>query len=456
MSLTEQVNHEQLTIRSLELWGVVFLVALLLLLALTFATSPLNGEDYALTKQFSDTSTLDRLFWVIERSEHQIKNWNARLGEQLSIFWLAMPRAWFTVASVLAAASFTFLLALFATPESRWNRETLVVAWFLSMAACLLFWPRLEIFFWRTTAAGYLQPLVFTLLLLLPFYSVHACRILLRGWAGGVLFALLGLICGLSFENVPPALLPYMALMTWHSWRVRSDYQFKLGLILLFYLVGWCLLMAAPSTQSRTAWYAANYNIPEPSLSYFYGKMLEVLVVFFETSTSLLMVIAFSAMITFYLCRGIWRQPIHFYLLCIPAALCVASVIKAPYIEPRAFSLTWCMLLIILVRLVQAGILATSARSARNFTVCLGVVSVGFAGQIFADYLDFSNKVSLRNDKVMAKLGTSECRSGLPFKVIPPRADVPPRTLNNREDWVQYNIPQMNIYFNCNLRLPAQ
>lgn len=452
-NLVTYTYSERTAMQDAEPWAAVFLAALLLVVALTFSISPMNGEDYALTKQFFDVDMFDRLSWVVERSGRQVKTWNARLGEQLSIFWLSMPPIWFAVTNLVAVASFTFLLALFATPEISWNRQTIVVACFLSMAACLLFWPRLEIFFWRTTAAGYLQPLVMTLLLTLPFYSVPACRTLLRGWAGGVLFILLGLICGLSFENVPPALLPYMALMTWCSWRMRSEYWIKLGLVALSYLMGWCLLMAAPSTQSRTAYYYKAFNIQEPSVLYFYRKALDALEIFFMSSAPLILALVALTSITIYLHRGLLRQPIRFYLLCIPAGLCVASVIKAPYIEPRAFSLAWCILLIFLVRVVQIGMQAISARAAQAFIACLGVVSIGLAGQIFTEYLDFSRKISLRNEKIMEKSKSAECQSGLIFEIIPIRNDLSPRILNNREEWVRHSIPQMNSYFNCNLRL---
>src|SRR5215204_538305 len=88
----------------------------LLLLALfagTFAISPLNGEDYALTTRQDGMDLPQRLLWVVARSHTQVMNWNARLGEQLAIFWLMQPRFLFVVANTLAFVAFCSLIAAF-------------------------------------------------------------------------------------------------------------------------------------------------------------------------------------------------------------------------------------------------------------------------------------------------------------------------------------------------------
>src|SRR5688572_27539073 len=244
----------------MELWAALFLSLLLLSSAIIFAVSPMNGEDYALTKLFTDASLLDRVTWAIEKSIDQSTHWNARLGEQFSIFWLSMPGALFAIANLIAISSFVFLIALFATPQDKWRRNTLIVTSFLAITACFLLWPRLEVFFWRTTAAGYLQPLVLTLLFLLPFYSLPSCRFFLGSWRGSVIFFVLGLLCGLSFENIPPALLPYMVLITYRHLTEKTDFSARLGMATLFYFLGWVLLMIAPSTAARTAYYVSVAN----------------------------------------------------------------------------------------------------------------------------------------------------------------------------------------------------
>ena len=53
-----------------------------LIFGITFFISPLNGEDFALTRQFGAFDLSERLPWVVDRSVQQITEFNARLGEQ--------------------------------------------------------------------------------------------------------------------------------------------------------------------------------------------------------------------------------------------------------------------------------------------------------------------------------------------------------------------------------------
>ncbi|KHA72105.1 hypothetical protein NZ35_17125 [Pseudomonas chlororaphis] len=439
---------------NIELWAFFFLPLLMLLSVLIFAVSPMNGEDYALTKPFIDASFFERASWAIERSIHQSTSWNARLGEQLAIFWLAMPKVWFSVANLISMTLFTFLLALYATPQRKWSRNSLMLSSLLVVSAFFLIWPRLEIFFWQTTAAGYLQPLVATLLLLLPFYSSRVCRSLLSTWPSTAVLALLGLLCGLSFENVPPALLPYMALIIFFHFKEKSEFRIQLGMIALAYFVGWALLMNAPSTHARTAYYVHALNLPEESIGYLLAKGFTVLHTFATVSAPLLVTLVTVFIISLFLKTKPWRLPIEFYLLFLPAALCVASVIKAPYIEPRAFTLTWAILIIVIVRLTYKILQSSPERLAQAATILLGTVSVGLAGQVFFEYLDYSRKVSIRTDYIIEKQSSNECKEGLTIHTFPITSDI--RLINNREDWVANNLPQVSNYFSCKLRLSAQ
>ncbi|MDR6929403.1 DUF6056 family protein [Pseudomonas sp. BE134] len=451
------VEHQDFTKQniamSMELWIFVLFTLLMLLSALTFSISPTNGEDYALSKPFTNASIFERASWAIERSILQSTHWNARLGEQLAIFWMAMPRVWFSIANLIFMSLLAFLLALFATPQEKWNRNTLMLSSLLVIAAFFLLWPRLEIFFWRTTAAGYLQPLVMTLLLLLPFYSSRACQLLLSTWPSTALLVLLGLLCGLSFENVPPALLPYMALITCLHFKEKTEFRIQLGLMVLIYLLGWALLMIAPSTHTRTAYYISALNIPPPSLDYFLQQILAVSHAFVAVSAPLLGALITVLLISLFLKTKSWRQPARFYLLLVPAALCIASVVKAPYIEPRAFTLAWTILIILIVRFAYELLQQLPIRWAQAVTICLGIVSIGLAAQVFSEYLDYSRQVSRRIDFIMEKQNSNECKEGLSIQIIPSNSDI--RLLNNREDWVASNLPQVSQYFNCKLRLSA-
>ncbi|EFQ61924.1 hypothetical protein PFWH6_4326 [Pseudomonas fluorescens WH6] len=440
---------EQNSISSTTLLTAIFLFLLLLISALTFSISPMNGEDYALSRIFENVSLFDRFDWALGKSTHQIQHWNARFGEQLSIFWLAMPKAWFSIATILFISLFTFLLALISTPQEKWNTESLVLSSMLAIATCFLLWPRLEMFFWQTATAGYLQPMALTLILILPFHSSGVCKRLLSSWSGTLAFVVLALICGVSFENVPPSLIPYMVCVAYTNHKKDKTFSLKISLIILAYLISWTCLMLAPSTKFRTAYYIEALHIPAPSLNYYFWQAIAIIQAFFSSSAKLLITLIAILAFATYLKIKIWNQPIKFYLLLIPAALCVASVIKAPYIEPRAFFLTWVILIIFIVRCFYEVVATISNRSAVIAIVGLGLASIGMGAQVFSEYLEYARKVSLRAEFIMTNQGTHECQEGLSIELIPVRNDI--RILNNREEWVASSLTQVSKYFNCQL-----
>src|SRR5436190_24188256 len=100
-------------------------ISLLAGFALTFAISPLNGEDYALTMRPDGMNLLQRLFWVVGRSHTQVMEWNARLGEQLAILWLIQPRFLFVAVNTLAFVAFCVLLATLAIAPASVDRRFL-------------------------------------------------------------------------------------------------------------------------------------------------------------------------------------------------------------------------------------------------------------------------------------------------------------------------------------------
>lgn len=442
---------EQNSISSMTLLTAIFLFLLLLISALTFSISPTNGEDYALSRIFENVSLFDRFDWALDKSTHQIQHWNARFGEQLSIFWLAMPKAWFSIATVLFISLFTFLLALISTPQERWNIESLTLSSMLAIATCFLLWPRLEIFFWQTATAGYLQPMALTLILILPFHSSSICKRLLNSWSGTLAFIVLASICGLSFENVPPSLIPYMVCVACINHKKDSAFSWKFSLIILAYIISWTCLMLAPSTKFRTAYYIEALHIPAPSLVFYFWQAIAVIQAFFSSSAKLLAALIAVIALAAYLKIKVWNQSIRFYLLLIPAALCVASVIKAPYIEPRAFFLTWVVLTIFVVRCFYEVVASISRRFAVIAILGLGLASIGMAAQVFSEYLEYARKVSLRTEFIMTKQGTQECQEGLSIELIPVRNDI--RVLNNREEWIASSLTQVSKYFNCQLAI---
>ncbi|MNG03927.1 hypothetical protein D3C84_870280 [compost metagenome] len=150
---------------------------------------------------------------------------------------------------------------------------------------------------------------------------------------------------------------------------------------------------------------------------------------------------------------NVFRQSFRCWGLVIAAGICAASLIKAPYIEPRAFSLTWVILIMFIVRFALGVLDGLSENYKFVFLVFLGLLSLGVASQAASEYLEYSNKVKARSDYIFSKIGSVECKSGLKVKLIETASA--PRILNNREEWVGASLSQVSNYFGCELRIPG-
>jgi hypothetical protein len=429
--------------------AIVGLTLLLFVFTLTFTFSPLNGEDYALTGQLDGLTTLERALWIVHRSVLQVSSWNARFGEQLSIFWLSVPDIYFTMANTVTFLSFGVLLALFSVEEKSWSISRITVATFLSIAICYMFWPRLEFFFWRTTAAGYFQPLTMTLLVVLFFHSSIFGNALIKNKIYLLAVLPLGFLSGFSFENIPPAVAPYLALRVFFQYRDRNNNFKPLTVLLIVYLVGWITLMFMPSTSFRADWYRIHMGTPPISIDYLLRQAVQIIKVFITTSSTLLGLL----IILFFWCSFRHKESplrnLDILALGLPALLCGGVLLVSPYIEPRAFSLAWAFVIIFIVRLIDRQL---SYQLPRLFTVallCITLASTCMSVVVFKAYFEFSEKVNSRFSYIKSFEENENCKTGVGISLIKTNWDA--RILNNREEWMVSNPDHLTNYFKCKI-----
>ena len=397
----------------------------LLLYAVIFRLSPMNGEDYALARPLGSTGAT--WAWILARSAVQIGHWNARLGEQLSIFWLAQPQGWFLAAALLVFLALNVLLALLVS-GSRGLAEKAG----LCLGLVFLLWPRMEVFFWRTAEAGYLQPMVLTLYCLYWYSSDEALESLAASRIRLLLVSLVACLAGLSFENVPPAGLAYMA----GSLALCRDRRARLvGLLPALALgLGWALLLTAPSTALRRAHYDQLFGVKAHDAAYAWGRIRDVARVFWASSRPLACAAAAAAL---YLARQSPRLP-RLPLAALAAALVVASVVAAPYTEPRAFLLAWCLMLAVVMEALHVAL----GRHAwvRPAVVVLLLGSLGCQVWAYGLYSDFARRVSSRESAILAQPSAS-------VALAPLGGDYDPRYLNNRDEWCLASPMKVYAYF---------
>ena len=216
--------------------------------------SPLNGEDFALTRDMAGVAPMDRFGWIIERSSAQITQWNARLGEQLAILWLSVPRIYFVRRRQPRCCSSVPWLPCMGAGKRIAIRSCMAQSTRWRCSGCS---GRVTKFFWTTAQAAYFQPMILTLLLMSFYFTAEATQKLGESNLRCLVAVVLACLVGLSFENVPPALGAGMGLVLLLNGRARWRVRAVVPIIAL--AAAWGVLMLAPSTAIRRAAYAAMY-----------------------------------------------------------------------------------------------------------------------------------------------------------------------------------------------------
>ncbi len=423
---------------------ICLLVSLFAVNALTFSVSPLNGEDFGLSRLGGYGRFTETLLWIGHRSAFQMAHWNARLGEQLAIFWMAMPGPWFTAASMVAFAGLCWCIAAIARQSIRFDRAFLS-GWLVASSLCWLVWPRMEMFFWRTAAAEYLQPLVLNLLVALVFVADDFRLTVTRSPYRVAAAAAVALLAGMSFENVPPALLVYFA---WRVLRIRRQGGGRIWSLLSLaavYSLGWIALLMAPSTKLRIAYFNALFHVPMMSFAYLAGRARDVVNVFRLSSFELLVVFSCCLLLGFLRPRAVKKQLLASLEFLLPGLLSCASLAFAPYSEPRSFALLWVAMLVSVVCVFGQW------ESVNIPALVLAVLALGAAAGVYGDYARFGEQANRRFDTIVANIGQPACATGLEVPRLRTGASL--RILNNRDEWVAASLNQVDHYFGCHVVL---
>ena len=407
-----------------------------ILYAIIFMTSPLNGEDYALTRNFQGHKFLFRLQWIVARAVEQSVSWNARFGEQLAIFWLSMPKIYFALFSTAAFVLFNFLLATIVSGSNAAAIKTV-----LSAAVIFALWPGMEIFFWGTANAGYLFPLILTLGCVYWYRSDTAIVRLCTSRFLFIFVAVVAFLAGASFENTPVAVMFFM-LVSLLLARPRMG-AWK-GLVPVSSMaIGWMVLILAPSTQHRREFYKDMYGIEGYSLEYFAGRSADVVGVFLDASWMLLVLTIGSVIV-------VWKSSSdkkRMLLSIVVMLLVIASLVAAPYTEPRAFSLAWALM----VSLTLSGLFLLLGRLPKYHlgVAALCAVFLYFPLKAGAMYGDLADRLNERDFYIRKMSKTRACSDGIEVDAI--KVTYPYKYVNNRDEWYLGNPGFISLFYQCKI-----
>ena len=396
----------------------------------------MNGEDYALAIPPSEGGLIDRLQAIWLKAVHHAWTWNGRLGELLSIFFLSIPRGVLLFAQVATALGFLALCLRMAG-----HQVIGAAAAAFALGLFCLIWPRMELVYWSTVSIGYLLPISLTLLLMLVVSDARFAALVLLRRDGLVAVAGLALMVGFSFENLPPAIALFVALV---AALQPAHLRRRLLLIAALVLVGWVALMLLPSTSFRQIFYRERLNAPDLGIGYVIDRAKEVTAQFLESSSVLLVVSSVAAFVVLKR-EGLSPDGKKLALLFVPAVLAVGAVVASPYTEPRSFALAWAIMLVFVFR--------AFAELPKSWQTGLAVV-VGFAGlaaalQTFTEYRAFAGSVAARDAIIEQAKKSGQCDDGLALDLI--TTDAPIRELNNRDRWVMFSQPTFGRYWGCKI-----
>lgn len=412
--------------------GILAAASAFLVVLLSAAIAPMNGEDFGLTRRFTTETAFERLSFAFSRSGAQIENWNARLGEQFAIFSLSLPNWFMIIIAIISLFALTKVIAKIA--DIKCDNVFAFLTTF-SIIICLL--PSFELITWKTILAGYTVPLIITLYVSTVFLAKETMITVVMSKPRLLFFVSLAFLAGVSFENVPVAIVVFMLLSLTFNKMLKSS----LTLAPLACLIGWALLMSAPSTANRVALYKKMYGFKGFSIDYFINRTLDVLLNFYNT-TIWLFVISAICLLTLIAYKKITKEIVF---LIIAALMVVGSMVVSPYTEPRSFALAWCVMIAVVTRAIfNFATITTKA------AVIFGIIGVATSLNLFSITLNFNNLMTERESYILSNLGKSSCKEGL--FVSTPHSVNDYRFINNRDIWYFNNISQISKYYECNLK----
>lgn len=433
------VAHEPRSKLKLNVLWIAATVSLILY-SVVFTLAPnTNGEDLAFRRrQWGDESVAERFQWIFDRSLDQISLWNARLGEQFSIFWLNVPDFLFSLAAVATLVLIAFLIATTGGGGSPPVANQVAMALLLVIAL----WPSMDVLFWKTAQAGYLQPLILFFFSTVFFQRASSGKI--RGTPVEIFVASIAtFFAGLSFENTP-VVLGVVILVVGGNVLFRATLWLKWWVPILSLFLGWLILVTAPSTQYRIRFYRESFDTPSSSLEYIaLSRIPDVLTKLIGSSWIL---IAFWAIALVWLV--VQKKNVRIALASVVGLLTnIVTLVPAPYTEPRTFLFAWGLMVAVLVHVIlslEQSWIRKLLSWAASATAVLTLVYLAPGYEAFGRALD------ARDSYLISVAGSSECKSGVYISRI--STTLPLRFLNNREEWVFASLNQVSERYGCKIK----
>lgn len=444
--------------------AVYVVITAILIFFLTINTlTPMMGEDFILVawpQDYTATGVWDLLQKLGARIYDQMTGFNARLGEQLAIICSCLSKPVFNILNSLMALYYLWLMQLYAF-GSRDPGENVVLRLLVGFSMIILLHNTLgDAFFWRDGSANYLWALCFLLTFGLPircYTSMHSRDIIGKSIPKTIFWIILGFFAGFTNENtVFMFAMLYAGVIVVHLIKKRPIPVWLYGTFISL-MIGYVMLLTAPSTIFRIHFYREIFDLPDPpTISNLIQNIPMVIARFWKDEKSMVLVTATIILLGLYVhLRGFdsvkerkWEairqlEPFGYLML---TALSCGVLVASPYIETRSFMIT-CFMMEVCTVYYSDLLLKKLAfpRLTRTLSVVLVAATLPCIFQIYKTYYEYHDFCVQRE----AELRLS--RDGLFYwgEYYGPRYS---RILTTREDYLDWASGDTSVYFGKSIK----
>lgn len=444
------------------------------LIAVNYHT-PLIGEDFALSPvkaahQFGPLK--EKLGLIVDKIILQSSHWNARLGEQLAIFFLGFHKGYFNLLNSVVAATYFYTIFLYAFGRvADFRRRRDIYPFIISFALVIFLMPAFgEIYFWTTGACNYLWACELILIFGLPYRLLLSGKdVLSRRRTLLPLFCMLGFLAGMSSENSAVvfgvlilAIILYFIVKKRRlsAWIYCGGISLSAGILYLYF---------SPSTKIRLDYYNKAHGVGKVTFSTYILRAWDVAKDFVWSNKYLIGLFIVLLLFYFFQRKRDFISALHssseygenenngvqevFVVLFLLTLTCIALAVLVvpPYHEQRSFFLTVTMLIIVIVRLFSEITRNSSPLAKRVTHLVLLVIfflTILKSFLIYEKYVFFHNEATMRDVRIkqLAQEKVKEIK-------VAPFLTRTRRELNTREGYVIGNIQYFMYYGVDNIRI---
>lgn len=433
------------------IYSVVILMGMFLFLLVVNYNTPMIGEDFALSPTLENKehlSFMDTVSWVIDRIQIQSTTWNARLGEQLAIVFLAFNKDYFNILNSIVALIYGYLIFLYAfNRKMKFSEKSDLFSALMIFLLVIIFMPVLgEIFFWETGATNYLWSLVLLLMFGYPYKKMLSDNSNIMNKYPKLLipYFILSFLSGMTNENTVVVFGALVALVFFIKIIKKQKIFLWMYISVALYVSGVCCLFLSPSTKIRTDYYNEAFGIQNVNLNTYVIRLKQVFVQFINANLNLLFVLLIVGVIF-----AVWHRlrsktnnrvsvnlKSNIYMLLL-SILSLVVLMMAPYVETRAFFLAVTMMIGLITYMVSEVYRDVNVKLKGFYNVILFSLLVCVflynGNKIYHVYSDFDQEAAYRENKIILLSENTKEVKVEPFKTQTSRI------INTRDEYLINN-----------------